>query len=68
MFQADKTCDKWSASKSKKALIEYSIGYLYLHDGNHYHIMKPSKIGKNEYRITLQGHGILCNGVWNIYW
>ena len=68
MFQAYKNNNKEIASKSKKALIKYRVGNIYIHDGNNYHIMKPSKILDNEYRITLQGHGVLCNNVWNIYW
>ncbi len=68
MFQGNKSLDKLEAAKTCKSLIKYKIGTLYIHDGSNYHIMKPSKILHNEYRITLQGHGILCQGIWNIYW
>lgn len=69
IFNADKTCtDRKKASLSKRALVKYKMGKLVLHSGNNYHIMKPSLILKNEYRITLQGHGVLCNNKWYIFW
>jgi hypothetical protein len=69
LFNSDKTCkNRVAASQSKRSLIKYIIGRIVLHSGNNYHIMKPSKILNNEYRITLQGHGVLCNNTWYIFW
>ena len=69
IFNADKTCnDVKKASLSKRSLVKYKIGRLVIHSGNNYHIMKPSVISKDEYRITLQGHGVLCDDKWHIFW
>ena len=68
IFNADSTWSRIEASKSKRSLVNYKIGKLVVHSGNNYHIMKPSKILEGEYRITLQGHGVLCNNIWYIFW
>ena len=68
VFDANSNDSRTIAIKSNRSFIEYKIGKIVLHDGHNWHIMAPSKINKNEYRITLQGHGIKCNNKWFIYW
>ena len=55
--------------KNKKLYkINYKPGYLYIHDGLHYHMISEFK--SSDDRITLQGHGIWCKTekrYW-IYW
>ena len=41
---------------------EYKLGHLYLHDGKTPHrIANPAPIQEGEFRITLQGHGVLTD-------
>jgi hypothetical protein len=68
IFEATDKTPLEKAKKSKKALIKYDIGKIFLHTGNNYHIMKPSKIEKGEYRLTFQGHGVLCDNIWYLFW
>ena len=47
----------------------YRIGGLVLHSGHKVHQIAPANDGqRGDERITLQGHGIRCGGVWNLYW
>lgn len=47
----------------------YALGNLVLHQGLVLHQIAPSKdITLEDERITLQGHGLLCDGVMRIYW
>ena len=68
LFDADKRDSRLKAICKNRCFIPYKIGKIILHHGNNWHIMAPSKINKNEYRITLQGHGIKCKDSWYIYW
>ena len=50
-------------------LHEYNLGELLLHDGNHLHqIAADRPLAPEEERLTLQGHGLLTGGVWQLYW
>lgn len=55
---------------SKEALyIEYEIGKLVLHKGLILHQIAPSKeVKMGDERITLQGHGLICDGILRLYW
>ena len=68
LFEGNEQINKFEASKTKHSLIKYDLGKIFVHTGNNYHIMKASTINKNEYRITLQGHGVFCNNIWYIFW
>ena len=68
LFDATKKHSRIQAIFKNRTFIPYEIGKIVLHRGNNWHIMAPSKINKNEYRMTLQGHGIKCNDSWYIYW
>lgn len=67
-FEATKKDSFFKALISNKMKHEYKIGEIVLHTGNNWHLITPSKINKNEHRITLQGHAIKCNDTWYIYW
>jgi hypothetical protein len=47
----------------------YSLGRAVLHSGLQMHQIAPTKeFGPGDERITLQGHGIMRDGVWQLYW
>lgn len=47
----------------------YELGKLVLHRGLILHQIAPSKdIEPDDERITLQGHGLICDGALRIYW
>lgn len=39
-----------------------------VHSGTVVHQIKPFDGPTDKWRITLQGHAVLLNGVWNLYW
>lgn len=51
----------------------YELGKLAIHSGHQVHQMGPAiapeqTIRPEDERITLQGHGLLCQGTWQLYW
>lgn len=47
----------------------YQAGSVVLHSGLQYHQMAPMRdIVAGDERITLQGHGVRCNGAWQLFW
>lgn len=47
----------------------YSLGKIVLHQGLILHQIAPTKeIHPGDARITLQGHGLLCDGALRLYW
>lgn len=47
----------------------YSLGKMVLHQGLILHQIAPTKeIHPGDARITLQGHGLLCDGALRLYW
>jgi hypothetical protein len=49
--------------------IAYTIGHLVLHDGHVLHQMAGvSPVSVTDERITLQGHGVLADAIWRLYW
>jgi hypothetical protein len=47
----------------------YTTGHLVLHSEHLLHQIAPtSEVQDSDERITLQGHGLLCNGQWECYW
>lgn len=47
----------------------YNLGRLALHSGHIAHQIAPGKnLQADDERITLQGHGILCDQNWHLYW
>jgi hypothetical protein len=48
---------------------EYHEGSLLLHDGNRLHqIAADRPMEDHESRVTFQGHGVLSEGDWQLYW
>lgn len=49
-------------------VVEYEVGKMFYFIGPLLHQIAPAyKPVPSDRRITLQGHGILCDGVWKIY-
>jgi len=47
----------------------YTVGKIALHIGKIYHrIGNLESMETGDERITLQGHGLLCQGTWQLYW
>lgn len=48
--------------------VEYTCGELSYFIGHYVHQIKHlGKLNANDRRITLQGHGVKCDGVWKLY-
>ena len=55
--------------EESKTFVEYSSGKLVLHEGLMLHQIAPLKeMNSTDERITLQGHGLICDGVMRLYW
>jgi hypothetical protein len=49
--------------------VPYRRGELLLQLGHQIHrISTPQSMAEGDQRVTFQGHGLLCDGVWQIYW
>ena len=47
----------------------YGVGEVVVHDGLRYHQMAAMRhMEPGEARITLQGHGVMVDGVWQLFW
>jgi hypothetical protein len=55
-------------NKDKHSYIPYKEGNIAIHNGDHYHLIAPSKFGDTLDRITLQGHGVFNNDTLYLYW
>lgn len=52
-----------------KSFYPYQVGQLILHSGHTLHQAAPAKtIQPDDERITLQGHSLLSQGSWQLYW
>jgi hypothetical protein len=52
-----------------KRLYSYKVGSMALHSGLNYHQVAPMQNAQpDDVRITLQGHGLFCQGSWKLYW
>ena len=53
----------------KKEYHPYTVGQMVVHSGFQLHQVAPTpEFGPGDERITLQGHGIKRDGVWQLYW
>jgi len=49
--------------------VSYTPGHLVFHTGQYVHRIAPSRqLGPDDMRITLQAHGVLLDGTWELYW
>lgn len=52
-----------------RQLHTYRVGHCAVHSGFHYHQIAPFwNVQPGDVRITLQGHGLRCQGQWRLYW
>ncbi|ADI39254.1 putative uncharacterized protein [Waddlia chondrophila 2032/99] len=57
------------SQEEEPVLIEYSPGQIVVHEGLFLHQIAPAEeMKENDERITLQGHGLFCDGAWHLYW
>jgi len=55
----------------KKAQVNhhsYTLGEMLCHSGHQLHRIAPWRSIQGDQRITMQGHGILLDNIWHIYW
>ena len=51
-----------------KTFVSYQIGEMVLHDGLTVHqLANPGPTDQDDLRVSLQGHGVLCDGVWELF-
>ncbi len=82
MDDVDPRCDKdfWQNKTSptlceddpiyddKPIVLPYKVGRAAYHIGSIWHQIMPGyKLSDTDRRITLQGHGIKCDGIWRLY-
>ncbi|HEX3863474.1 MAG TPA: hypothetical protein VHY35_17460 [Stellaceae bacterium] len=54
--------------EANKRFIEYRLGHLALQFGHLLHqIATPTQLDDDDERMTFQGHGLFCDGVWQLY-
>jgi len=67
-FPSDMDDEQLQWLETNKKQIDYRLGHIALHDGKSLHqlasLCEPSD---RDWRITLQGHGVLSDGVWHLY-
>jgi|TARA_S200000501_G_C20697062_1_gene687828 hypothetical protein len=53
---------------TKPMAVPYEVGKLFYHTGHILHQIIPGyNLDGSDRRITLQGHGVKCDGIWKIY-
>ncbi len=53
---------------TKPMVVPYEVGKLFYHTGHVLHQIIPGyKLQVGDRRMTLQGHGIKCDGIWKLY-
>lgn len=53
---------------ANKQFVSYTIGEMVLHDGLTVHqLANPGPTDSNDLRVSLQGHGVLRNGIWELF-
>jgi len=67
-FTYKKNPEEYQWLDQHKQRIDYQVGKLYIHQGLTPHQMASfCRCEPGDWRITLQGHGILCDGAWHLY-
>ncbi len=57
------------SQEEEPVLIEYTPGQAVVHEGLLLHQIAPAEgMQEGDERITLQGHGLFCDGAWHLYW
>ncbi len=53
----------------QKFFYSHELGKITLQNNHIFHQMAPGyNLQPDDIRITLQGHGLFCDGTWNLYW
>ncbi|MEM7552725.1 MAG: hypothetical protein AAF378_01265 [Cyanobacteria bacterium P01_A01_bin.84] len=53
----------------KKFFYGHELGKITLQNNHMFHKIAPAcNLQSDDKRITLQGHGLFCNGTWHLYW
>lgn len=54
--------------EAEKQFVEYRLGHVALQFGHLLHqIAMPQEMLDGDERVTFQGHGLFCDGVWRLY-
>ena len=57
------------AAEKERHYYPYEAGKLIVHDGLFLHQIAPGKdLQPQDERLTLQGHGLICDGALHVYW
>ena len=64
----EKTAALTYVKKARMHKETYKAGTLVCHSGHQLHRIEPWQSKGDEQRITLQGHGLLLQNCWHIYW
>ncbi len=57
------------AEENTPDYVPYKVGEMIVHEGLHLHQIAPvPEMAEEDERITLQGHGLFCDGAWRLYW
>jgi hypothetical protein len=59
---------KERVGRAQSQLHAYEPGRLLFHSGHLLHRIEPWPYVEGERRVTLQGHGLCCDGGWKLYW
>ncbi len=55
--------------ETEQHFLKYQIGKIVIHEGLMLHQIAPAKdIQPEDARITLQGHGLVCDNILRVYW
>lgn len=57
-----------SKHKPWDLFIDHKVNRMCIHSGKYVHQIDPFKGPTDTWRITLQGHAVLIDGVWYFYW
>lgn len=56
-------------SGCQKFFYSHELGKITLQNNHMFHKIAPAhNLQPDDKRITLQGHGLFCNGTWHLYW
>ena len=60
---------QWAARPSLWHVHRYAVGALSLHSGDEYHCQEyPNVVHNDDWRLTLQLHGLWTGECWELFW
>lgn len=64
-----KQMEKWIFGCKNKFFYGHELGKITLQEKHMFHKIAPARnLQPDDKRITFQGHGLFCNGTWQLYW